>query len=51
MAKIDYNMPRPRKTTRPGVIPHIGRIPKPGTGRNKLARGYNPETKTWNQKG
>ena len=39
----------PNKTTKRGVIPNAKKNPKPGSGRNRPAKGYNSEMKTWNQ--
>ena len=37
--------------TRPGTAPNEPRkARKPGSGRNRPAKGYDPVTKTWNQK-
>jgi hypothetical protein len=49
MARIDYGVSRPRKTTRKGTRPNDSKKrPVIGSGRNRPADGYDPITKTWN---
>jgi len=51
MAKISkYPSPSHHSKTRPGTKPNASKKPAvPGSGRNRPAKGYDPETKTWNQ--
>jgi hypothetical protein len=36
--------------TKRGVKPNAKKSPKPGSGHNHPAKGFDPETKTWDQK-
>ncbi len=44
--------PSHRSKTRPGTSPNTSKKPAViGSGRNRPAKGYDPVTKTWHQKG
>lgn len=47
-----YPIPSKQSRTRRGIRPNDSKKPAtPGTGRNRPAKGFDPITKTWNQKG
>lgn len=48
--KVSIFEPEKGKKTRKGTKPNTPAKPRvPGSGRNRPAKGYDPETKTWNQ--
>lgn len=48
----NFVTPSHHSKTRKGTLPNnTAKSPVIGSGRNKPAKGYDPVTKTWNQKG
>ena len=45
-----YPAPSHHSKTRPGTRPNASKKPAvPGSGRNRPAKGFDPQTKTWSQ--